>query len=162
FIFAIGMIAFIVFIALFTVIYGRIFCGWICPQTVFMEFVFRKIEWWIEGPPNQQKKLNEGSLTKKKLFKKSLKHGIYLFISFLIAHTFLSYILGVKEVLRLIQHPVSENGGLFAGLLFFTGLFYFVFAFVRDIVCTTVCPYGRLQSVLFDKDTMQVSYDYNR
>ncbi|MGE9312493.1 cytochrome c oxidase accessory protein CcoG [Niabella sp. CJ426] len=162
FIFAIAMIAFIVFIALFTVIYGRVFCGWICPQTVFMEFVFRKIEWWIEGPPGQQKKLNEGPWGKEKFIKKTLKHFIFLFISLLIAHTFLSYILGVKEVLNLIKHPISENAGLFAGLLFFTSLFYFVFAFVRDIVCTTICPYGRLQSVLFDKDTMQVSYDYNR
>ncbi|WP_114789382.1 cytochrome c oxidase accessory protein CcoG [Niabella yanshanensis] len=162
FIFAIAMIAFIVFVALFTVIYGRIFCGWMCPQTIFMEFVFRKIEWWIEGAPGQQKKLNENSWGKEWMFKKALKHFIYLFISLLIAHTFLSYILGVKEVLNLIQHPISENAGLFIGLLFFTGLFYFVFAFIRDIVCTTICPYGRLQSVLFDKDTMQVSYDYNR
>ena len=162
FIFAIAMIAFIVFIALFTVIYGRVFCGWICPQTIFMEFVFRKIEWWIEGPPAQQKKHNEGPWNKQRFIKKTFKHFIYLLISLLIAHTFLSYILSVKEVLHLIKHPVSQNAGLFAGLLFFTGLFYFVFAFVRDIVCTTICPYGRLQSVLFDKDTMQVSYDYNR
>ncbi|MFT4094532.1 MAG: cytochrome c oxidase accessory protein CcoG [Niabella sp.] len=162
FIFAIAMIAFIIFIALFTVIYGRVFCGWICPQTVFMEFVFRKIEWWIEGTPTQQRKLNEMAWGQKKIIKKGFKHAIFLVISFLIAHTFLSYILGVQKVWVLIKSPITENAGLFAGLLFFTGLFYFVFAFVRDIVCTTVCPYGRLQGVLFDKDTMQVSYDYNR
>ncbi len=162
FIFAIAMVALIVFVALFTVIYGRVFCGWVCPQTVFMEFVFRKIEWWIEGSPSQQKKLNEAPLNGHKSLKKGLKHGIYLSISFLIAHTFLSYVLGVKEVFHLIKRPISENTGLFVGLTFFTGLFYFVFACIRDIVCTTICPYGRLQSVLFDKDTMQVSYDYNR
>lgn len=162
FIFAVAMIAFIIFIALFTVIYGRIFCGWLCPQTVFMEFVFRKIEWWIEGSPHQQKKLNDGPWSREKIAKKTLKHITFFLLSLLIAHTFLSYILGVRKVGYLIKHPIAENAGLFAGLLFFTILFYFVFAFVRDIVCTTICPYGRLQSVLFDKDTMQVSYDYNR
>ncbi|HQX42159.1 MAG TPA: FixG Ig-like domain-containing protein [Niabella sp.] len=91
-----------------------------------------------------------------------MKHVIFLFISFLIAHTFLSYILGVKKIFSIITSPITENPGLFVGLLVFTALFYFVFAFVRDIVCTTICPYGRLQGVLFDKDTMQVSYDYQR
>jgi len=162
FIFAVAMVLAIVFVALFTVIYGRVFCGWVCPQTVFMEFVFRKIEWWIEGTPSQQKKLNAAPMSVQKFTKKAIKHLVFFIVSFLIAHTFLSYILGVNEVLVLMRSPVSENIGLFAGLLFFTGLFYFVFAFVRDIVCTTVCPYGRLQGVLFDKDTMQVSYDYNR
>lgn len=162
FIFAIAMLSMIIFIALFTVIYGRVFCGWVCPQTVFMEFVFRRIEWWIEGNANQQKKLNEAPWDRRKLSRKILKHSIFIFISLLISHTFLSYILGAKKVLQLIKSPISENAGLFVGLIFFAALFYFVFAFVRDIVCTTVCPYGRLQAVLFDKDTMQVSYDYNR
>ncbi|MCD2422233.1 cytochrome c oxidase accessory protein CcoG [Niabella pedocola] len=162
FIFAVAMVLAIVFVALFTVIYGRVFCGWVCPQTVFMEFVFRKIEWWIEGTPSQQKKLNATPMSVQKFTKKAIKHLAFFMVSFLIAHTFLSYILGVNEVMALMRRPVSENMGLFAGLLFFTALFYFVFAFVRDIVCTTVCPYGRLQGVLFDKDTMQVSYDYNR
>lgn len=161
-IFAVAMIALIVFIALFTVIYGRVFCGWVCPQTIFMEFIFRKIEWWIEGSPAQQKKLNKEPLSVRKLTRKTSKHILFFIVSFLIAHTFLSYILGASEVLELVRKPIALNKGLFAGLLFFTVLFYFVYAFVRDIVCTTVCPYGRLQGVLFDKDTMQVSYDYNR
>ncbi len=161
FIFAIGMITFIVFIILFTVIYGRLFCGWVCPQTVFLEFVFRPIEWLIEGSPSQQQKLNASNGTDK-LIKKSLKHAIYFLISFLIAHTFLAYILGLHEVVKLMREPVSEHIGLFSGLLIFTLLFYGVFAFVREIVCTTICPYGRLQSVMFDKNTMQIAYDYNR
>lgn len=162
FIFAVAMIAFIVFIALFTIIYGRVFCGWICPQTVFLEFVFRPIEWLIEGNPSKQKKLDGAGWTGSKVFKKVLKHVIYFIISFIIAHTFLAYILGIDEVLKIVREPVSENIGLFLGLIFFTGLFFTVFAYVRDIVCTTICPYGRLQSVLFDKDTMQVSYDHVR
>lgn len=162
FIFAVAMISMIIFIALFTIIYGRVFCGWICPQTIFLEFVFRPIEWLIEGNPAQQKKLDSAPWTGNKIFKKVLKHAIYFIISFVIAHTFLAYILGVDEVLKIVTHPISENIGLFFGLLFFTGLFFIVFAYIRDIVCTTICPYGRLQSVLFDKDTQQVSYDYVR
>ena len=162
FIFAIGMVAFIIFIVLFTIIFGRLFCGWACPQTIFMEFVFRKIEWWIEGSPSQQKKLNEGPWNGTKIFKKTLKHFLFIIISFLIAHTFLSYILGVDEIKKIISEPLEEHLGLFFGLIVFTFLFYAVFAFVRDIVCTTICPYGRLQGVMFDKNTMQISYDYNR
>ncbi len=161
-VFAIGMLIMIVFVILFTVIYGRIFCGWVCPQTIFMEFVFRKIEWWIEGSPQQQIQLKNSPWTAKKIFKKTLKHTIFLIFSFLIAHTFLSYILGIKEVGKIVTHPISENPALFVGLVFFALLFYGVFAFVRDIVCTTICPYGRLQGVLYDKNTMQISYDYNR
>ena len=162
FIFAVAMVAGIVFVALFTVIFGRVFCGWVCPQTVFLEFLFRPIEWAIEGNPAQQKKLDAGPWTGNKIFKKIVKHSIYFVISFLIAHTFLAYIIGVDEVWKIVHEPIANNVGLFFGLLFFTGLFFVVFAYIRDIVCTTICPYGRLQGVLFDKDTMQVSYDYVR
>ncbi|MBK7357874.1 MAG: cytochrome c oxidase accessory protein CcoG [Saprospiraceae bacterium] len=162
FIFAVAMITFIIFIALFTVIYGRLFCGWACPQTIFMEMVFRKIEWLIEGSPGQQKLLQSKSWTSEWWIKKSLKHFIFLAFSFLIANTFLAYIIGIDQLYKIILKPISENIGLLSGLIVFTLLFYGVFAFVRDIICTTVCPYGRLQSVLFDKDTMQISYDYTR
>ncbi len=162
FIFAVAMVALIVFIALFTVIYGRIFCGWICPQTVFLEFLFRPIEWWIEGNPAQQRKLDAGPWNSNKITKKVLKHSIYFIISFIIAHTFLAYIIGWDEVVKIIKEPFAQHMKLFFGLLFFTGLFFLVFVYLRDIVCTTICPYGRMQSVLFDKDTMQVSYDYVR
>lgn len=162
FIFAIAMITFIVIIVLFTVIFGRLFCGWACPQTFFMEFVFRKIEWWIEGSPAQQRKLNDGPWTQEKIVKKGLKHFVFFGISFLIANTFLSYIIGVDELFKYISEPISEHLVLLFGLLVFTFLFYGVFAYVREIVCTTICPYGRLQGVMFDKDTMQISYDYKR
>lgn len=162
FIFAIGMVTFIVFIALFTVIYGRLFCGWACPQTIFMEFVFRKIEWWIEGPPSKQKKDANGHHTQAQLIRKAIKNIVFVLISFLIANTFLSYIIGVDELFKIISEPIEEHIGLLTGLLFFTFLFYLVYAYVREIVCTTICPYGRLQSVLFDKDSMQISYDYSR
>ncbi|MBK9109773.1 MAG: cytochrome c oxidase accessory protein CcoG [Saprospiraceae bacterium] len=162
FVFAVGMIALIIFIALFTVIYGRLFCGWACPQTIFMEMVFRKIEWWIEGSPNAQRARDEKAWDLDKYIRKSIKHVIFLLISSIIAHTFLSYIVGVDEVFKIIKEPIGQHMSLFSGLLVFTLLFYGVFAFVRDIICTTVCPYGRLQSVMFDKDTMQIAYDYSR
>jgi len=162
FIFALGMISFIIFIVLFTIIYGRLFCGWTCPQTVFLEFVFRKIEWWIEGSASRQKALHDGPWTLEKVWKKTLKHVLFLAISFLIAHTFLAYIIGKDEIIKIIREPLSQHTGLLVGLIAFTLLFYGVFAFVREIVCTTICPYGRLQGVMFDKDTMQISYDYKR
>lgn len=162
FIFAIAMITFIVFIVLFTVVFGRLFCGWACPQTVFMEFVFRKIEWWIEGSPAQQRKLKDAPWDSTKIFKKTAKHLIFFAVSFLIANTFLSYILGADELFSIIKEPLSEHVALLSGLIAFTFIFYGVYAYLRDIVCTTICPYGRLQGVMFDKDTMQIAYDYKR
>lgn len=162
YIFAFGMITFLIFIILFTVIYGRVFCGWICPQTIFMEFVFRKIEWWIDGNPMQQQKLHQMEWNAEKIRKRVLKIVIFFLVSFLIAHTFLSYILGVDEVLKIVSEPLSDHILLFLGLLFFTFLFFSVYYFVREIVCTTICPYGRLQGVMFDNNTMQVAYDYVR
>ncbi len=162
FIFAIGMITFIIFIVLFTVVYGRLFCGWACPQTIFMEFVFRKIEWWIEGTPTQQKARKKEGFTTNNLIRKIVKHIVFFLLSFLIAHTFLAYIIGIDELLKIIEEPMFEHIALLTGLLIFTFLFYGVYAFVREIVCTTICPYGRLQGVMFDKDTMQISYDYKR
>jgi len=134
----------------------------VCPQTVFMEFVFRKIEWLIEGSPGRQHALNEGPWTAEKVWKKSLKHFLFLFFSFLIGNTFLAYIIGAREIWHMINEPVSTNIGTLLSLAVFTFLFYGVFAFVREIVCTTICPYGRLQGVLYDKNTMQISYDYGR
>lgn len=162
FILAVGMVAFMVFIVLFTLIYGRLFCGWACPQTIFMEFVFRRIEWWIEGSPSQQRALQDGKWTTNKIWRKTVKHIVFILFSFLIAHTALAYIIGVREIWNMMKEPFSQNMGMLAGLTFFTLLFYSVFAFVREIVCTTICPYGRLQGVLFDKDTMQISYDHKR
>ncbi len=162
FIFAIAMITFIVFVVLFTVVFGRLFCGWVCPQTVFMEFVFRPIEWLVEGSPIKQRKLEEKGFTAERTFKLVVKHLLFLVFSFLIAHTFLSYILGVDEVIKIVNEPISEHLVLLTGLIVFTLLFYSVYAFVRELVCTTICPYGRLQGVMFDKDTMQISYDYKR
>jgi cytochrome c oxidase accessory protein FixG len=162
FIFGLAMVSFIVFIVLFTMIFGRVFCGWACPQTIFMEMIFRKIEWWIEGNPNQQRTLNAAAWTSKKIFKKTSKHIIFFILSFIIANTFLAYIIGKTELFKIITEPIDQHVGGFIAILFFTVAFYVVYAFIREIVCTVICPYGRLQGVLLDKNSVVVAYDYNR
>jgi len=160
--FVFAMLTFIVFIVLFTVIFGRLFCGWVCPQTIFMEMVFRKIEYWIEGDANAQKRLAKAPWTKDKLIKKGSKQLIFIAVSIVIAHTFLSYILGLDRVVEIVTSSPMENLGGFTAMIVFTGAFYFVFASLREQVCTTICPYGRLQGVLTDKNTILVTYDFIR
>lgn len=160
--FAILMITGVVFIALFTVVFGRLFCGWVCPQTIFMEMVFRKIEYWIEGDANAQRKLNDAPWTKDKIRKKVSKQALFLLVSALIAHTFLAYIIGTEAVLATVsQSPLAAPGG-FLAIVIFIGVFYFVFANMREQVCIAICPYGRLQGVLLVDDSISVIYDYIR
>ncbi|RYD75765.1 MAG: cytochrome c oxidase accessory protein CcoG [Sphingobacteriales bacterium] len=158
----IALLSFFVFIFLFTSIYGRLWCGWACPQTVFLELVFRKIEYWIEGDAGAQRKLNKAEWTGEKIIKKTSKHIIFYGISFIIANTFLAYIVGSQELLKIITEPVSKHLAGLAGIAIFSGVFYGVFAFFREQVCTVVCPYGRLQSAMLDKDSLTVAYNYKR
>ena len=158
----IGLLAFMVFIMGFTVLYGRVWCGWACPQTVFMEFVFRKIEILIEGDHNARRRLDASLWNTEKIFKKSAKHFAFFLVSFAIANTFLAYFIGKDALLTIVtDNPLNHLGGL-AAMLVFTAVFYAVFAYLREIVCTVICPYGRLQGVLFDKKTLLVAYDYLR
>ncbi len=159
---AIGLLTFIVFIVLFTVVFGRVFCGWACPQTIFLEMVFRKVEEWIEGDYRARQRLDAAPWTTGKIVKKTAKHVIYFLISFIIANTFLAYIIGRDQWMPLVtDNPLNHLGGLMA-ILVFTAVFYAVFAYVREIVCTTICPYGRLQGVMLDKNSLIVAYDYIR
>jgi polyferredoxin len=160
--FVLAMLTGIVFIVLFTVIFGRLFCGWVCPQTIFMEMVFRKIEYWIEGDANAQRRLKKAPWTAQKFWKKLSKHAIFFAIAVLIANTFLSYIIGVDEVYKIITEPVSMHLGGFVGMLVFSAVFYFVFARMREQVCIAICPYGRLQGVLLDKHSVAIMYDWVR
>ncbi len=161
-VFSIGLITFFVFIILFTVIYGRVWCGWACPQTVFMEMVFRKIEYWIEGDRKQQQKLAELPWNREKISKKGLKLFIFLLISIVIAHTAMAYLIGVQAVVKLVTHSPSEHLVGFISLVAFTGIFFFVFTRLREQVCIAICPYGRLQGVLMGRNTMNVIYDWVR
>lgn len=151
-----------VFIILFTLVYGRVFCGWVCPQTLFMEMVFRKIEYWIEGDANQQRKLNQMPWNGEKIRKKGLKMTLFVLISLLISHTVMAYLIGVDQVKQIIVQPPTENLAGFIGLIAFTGVFLFVFSWLREQVCLVVCPYGRLQGVLLDNNSINVAYDYVR
>lgn len=162
FIFALGMIVFIVFIALFTVVFGRVFCGWACPQTIFMEMVFRRIEYFIEGNAAQQKMLDKASWNTDKIIKRVSKWVAFWLVSFLIANTFLAYIIGVDELYKMVTEPFVQHLGTFASLTLFTTVFFFVYLWMREQICTVICPYGRMQGVLLDRNSMVVAYDYKR
>ena len=151
-----------VFIILFTVVYGRVFCGWACPQTIFMEMIYRRIEWMIEGSPRDQKLLGQQPWNARKILKKMLKHGIFFIAAFIISNFFLAYIIGIEQLGEIVtDDPRNHLAGL-AGMIVFSGVFYFVFAWFREQVCAMVCPYGRLQGVLLDRNSIVVAYDYRR
>ena len=162
YLFVLATIILIIFIVLFTVVFGRLWCGWVCPQTVFMEMLFRKIEYWLEGDTFRQKKLAGQPYNLNKTVIKSFKHIIFFAISFVIGNTFLAYIIGIDPLFSIITDPPSQHiTGLFIMILF-SAVFYWVFAFFREQVCTMVCPYGRLQGVLLDQDSIVVAYDFKR
>ncbi len=160
--FVFAMIALIVGIVLFTVIFGRVWCGWACPQTVFMEMVFRKIEYLIEGNANKQKKLDRSPFSIEKAWKKGLKHLIFIIISISISVIFVSYFIDNGEYFPMFASGEIYSGKLMVVLFALSGWTYFVFAKFREQACTLVCPYGRLQGVLLDSDSLVVAYNYNR
>ncbi|WP_103864162.1 cytochrome c oxidase accessory protein CcoG [Aquimarina sp. I32.4] len=160
--FVISMIIGIVFITLFTVAFGRIFCGWICPQTIFMEMVFRRIEYWIEGDRGKQIRLDKQSWNAEKIKKRVLKSVIFFIISFLIANVFMAYLIGSDQLLQYVIDGPFEHLSTLISLLIFTAVFYFIFASFREQVCIIACPYGRLQGVLLDSQSIVVAYDYKR
>lgn len=162
YLFVLGMLIFVVFIVLFTVIFGRVWCGWACPQTIFMEMIFRRIERWIEGDASRQKKLDQSALTFEKLWKKTAKHGLFILVSFVISNVFLAYIIGSEALFKTIKDPIKDHLGGFIAIWIFTGVFYLVFSRLRELVCIVACPYGRLQGVLLDSKSMIVAYDYER
>jgi cytochrome c oxidase accessory protein FixG len=162
YLFVLFMIIGVVFIILFTVIFGRIFCGWICPQTIFMEMVFRRIEYWIEGDRGAQIRLEKQQWDAEKIGKKTAKWSVFLLISFLIANVFLAYLIGSDDLFRMIEEGPQKHGSTLISLLIFTGVFYFVFTWFREQVCIIACPYGRLQGVLLDKKSINVAYDFVR
>ncbi|WP_431158635.1 cytochrome c oxidase accessory protein CcoG [Winogradskyella poriferorum] len=160
--FVVSMIIGVIFITLFTVGFGRIFCGWICPQTIFMEMVFRRIEYWIDGDRNKQMRLDRQKWDAEKIRKRLIKWFIFLIISFLISNIFLAYLIGSDKLLRYVKEGPSEHLGTLIPLAIFTGVFYFIFAWFREQVCIIACPYGRLQGVLLDTKSIVVAYDHKR
>lgn len=160
--FVILMIIGVVGLALFTVAFGRIFCGWFCPQTIFMEMVFRRIEFWIDGDRAQQMRLSNQVWNGEKIRKRVTKWIIFFLISFIIANVFLAYLIGSESVIRFIKDGPSQNTSTLIALLIFTAVFYFIYAWFREQVCIIACPYGRMQGVLLDNKTINVAYDHVR
>ena len=147
---------------LFTALFGRIWCGWACPQTVFMEGVFRRIEDAIEGRPNVRRKRDRGPWNLDKVWRKALKHGLFLAISVHVANTALCYFAGTDQVVDMTLTRPGEHLGWFGFMSTVSILFYLDFAWFREQLCTVACPYGRWQSVLLDRHSVIVGYDPNR
>jgi cytochrome c oxidase accessory protein FixG len=161
-IFAVAMLTFFVGIIIFTAAFGRLWCGWACPQTVMMEMVFRKLEYLIEGDAHEQKALAAAPWGAKKIFKKLLKHAVFFGASFIVGNTLLAYIIGSDQLLAIqLDDPRNHLAGL-TFMVLFTLLFYGIFARFREQACTFICPYGRFQSTMLDENTMVVSYDFKR
>lgn len=157
--FVFGLIVFGVF--LFTALFGRIWCGWSCPQTVFMELVIRPIEQLIEGKPSARKRLDKAPWSGSKAVKKGMKWAAFLVVSGALSTTLVAYFLGRDGIVEAQADPFSHpvGTGIF---IFFTGLFFFDFAWFREQTCIVVCPYGRFQSVLMDQDSLTINYDAGR
>lgn len=160
--FVISMIIGVVGLTLFTVAFGRIFCGWFCPQTIFMEMVFRRIEYWIDGDRGAQLRLAKQKWDAEKIRKRVIKWFLFFLISFGIANVFLAYLVGSDELLKMITEGPAKNLHTLIALLVFTLVFYFVFAWFREQVCIIACPYGRMQGVLLDNKSINVAYDHER
>lgn len=152
----------VITVVLFTATLGRIWCGWLCPQTVFMEMIFRKLEWLIEGGPKEQAQRRNGPWTFDRLWRASLKVVLFAAISFAIANVFLSYVISSDVLVRYVVDGPVAHLELFGGLVFFTFVFFMVFYRFREQACLIACPYGRYMSALVDENTVAVTYDYKR
>lgn len=142
--------------------FGRVWCGFGCPQTVYMEFLFRPIESWIEGGPTNQRHLNKAPWSAKKVGIKAAKWALFGAVALTMATTFVAYFTGWQALgPGLLLDPLHWKGALFT-IAFISALIVFDFGWFRDQMCTIACPYGRLQNVLSDKDTLLVAYDTER
>lgn len=162
FLFALSMLLFLTGIMIFTTAYGRLWCGWACPQTVMMEMVFRKIEWWIEGDGARQRLFNQPPWTRDKIVRKVFKHAIFFALSFVVGNTLLAYFIGIESLWQLVTDDPRNHLTSLAAMMGFTLLFYSIFARFREQACTFICPYGRFQSALLDENTLVVAYDHKR
>ncbi len=150
------------FIAFLTSVFGRVWCGWACPQTVFIQTIFLKIEAIIEGTPKQRRDLDSAAWTRMKVFKRSLKWLIFAVISLHIAHTFIGYVVGPRRLLFMSLNTPFENWELFSATMILSSIFLWDFGWFREQFCIIMCPYGRMQSVIMDENSLVVSYDKKR
>lgn len=155
--FIITGVAFSLFVV--TSIAGRLWCGWACPQTVFLDHVFRRVERWIDGDAPARRRLEDAPWTGGKIFKRVLKHAIFLVLAAAIAHVFLSYFVSLPALYGMMQQSPAANWGFFLFVFVLTGILYFNFAWFREQFCIIMCPYGRLGSALIDDNSIVVGYD---
>ncbi|WP_309387137.1 cytochrome c oxidase accessory protein CcoG [Cerasicoccus frondis] len=145
-----------------TALFGRIWCGWACPQTVFLEHVYRRIERLIEGDHHARKKLDQKDFDSHKVTLRVIKHTLFIGVSLLIAHIFLSYFVSIRQLYSWMTHSPLEHWSSFLFVLIATAVIYFNFSWFREQLCLVICPYGRLQSALIDDDSIVIGYDENR
>ncbi len=145
-----------------TALLGRVWCGWACPQTVFLDHIYRRIERWVDGDAVQRRALHAAPLTASKLARRVTKHGLYLLVSAILTHLFLAYFVSVPEVLAMVGTAPTEHWGFFIFMAAYTGVTYFIFAWFREQLCIVICPYGRLQSALIDDHSLVIGYDAAR
>ncbi len=145
-----------------TALLGRLWCGWACPYTVFLDHVFRRIERWTEGDAVARRKLDAAPWKAGKIVRRSAKHGLYLLCAALIAHIFLSYFVSIPRLYEHMQEGPLAHATAFGIVVFLTLVLWFCFGWFREQFCVLMCPYGRLQSALTDEDTVIIGYDEKR
>lgn len=145
-----------------TALWGRIWCGWACPQTVFIEQIFRRIERLIEGDATARRKLDKSPWTPEKIARRGSKLFIFFLLAFIVAHVFISYFVSIRVLYRIMLESPLENWSLFLFVFAMTAALLFDFAWFREQFCIVMCPYGRLQSVLIDDDSVVIGYDKTR
>jgi cytochrome c oxidase accessory protein FixG len=158
FLLALLLLSIVVGIFLLTALFGRVWCGWACPQTVYMEFLYRPVERLFEGSRSKQLKLDRkgGGL------RRALKNGVFLILSVFLAHTFLAYFVGVETLFQWVLQSPFEHPTAFIVMAVTTLLMLADFGYFREQVCIVACPYGRFQSVLLDRKSLVIGYDYRR
>ncbi len=145
-----------------TAVLGRLWCGYACPQTVFLEGIYRPIERWIEGPRSARLKRNAGPWNKDKIWRKALKHFLFITVSMVVANIFVSYFVSLPRLFDMMQHGPAMHSEAFVWMATVAAVMFFNFAWFREQLCLVVCPYGRLQSVLIDNDSLVIGYDEQR
>lgn len=145
-----------------TALFGRVWCGWACPQTIFLEHVYRRIERLLEGDALKRRQLDRAPWTASKWFRRGLKQAIFVIVSLIIAHVFLAYFVSLPQVWQMMTHAPTEHWDVFVFISAATGIMYFNFAWFREQLCIIICPYGRLQSALIDDDSLVIGYDNKR
>ena len=158
--FLIAGLAFCLFFV--TSLFGRIWCGWTCPYTVFLEHIYRRIERLIDGDGPVRRRLEDAPWTAGKVTRRVVKHALFIFVSAIIAHVFLSYFVSIKGLYAMMQRSPEGHTLAFGVMLFLTGALYFSFSWFREQFCIIMCPYGRLQSALTDDNTINIAYDRKR